>query len=172
MPRKINIVAYLGVGWAIIGITLVFVSAIVRLAPYAIEALRTGLSVGSWITLLVWCGFMLFTEGYKGFQKQFSPRFAARALYLINNPRPAHLLLAPLFCAGFIHTTSRRKLSVLLLSLGIVLLVVGVRHVTQPWRGIIDIGVIAGLLYGLATIYYLTIKAMITKSHAADPEVE
>jgi hypothetical protein len=172
MPRKINIVVYLGVGWAVIGLTLIFVSAMVRLVPHAIEALGAGLSFGSWIILLVWCAFMLFTEGYKGFQKQFSPRFAARALYLLNNPRPAYLLLAPLFCAGFICTTSKRKLSVLLLSLGIVLLVVGVRHIAQPWRGIIDIGVIIGLLYGLVTIYYLTIRAVITKNYAVDPEVK
>lgn len=172
MLRKIKIVSYLGVAWAVIGLTLVFISAIVRLTPHAIEALRAGLSFGNWIILLAWCGFMLFTEGYKGFQKQFSPRFAARALYLLNNPRLLHLLLAPLFCTGFIRTTRKRKMSIWLLSLGILLLVVGVRHIAQPWRGIIDTGVIVGLLYGMTTIYYLTIRAMITKRYVVDPEVK
>lgn len=172
MVRKIKTVKYLGVVWAVVGLTLIFTSVIVRLIPHFIEALRAGLSFGNWITLLVWCGFMLLSEGYKGFQKQLSPRFASRALYLYNNPHIPHLLLAPLFCIGFIYTTKKRKLSILILSLGILLLVVGVRHIAQPWRGIIDIGVIVGLLYGLASIYYSTIQTMITKSYSVDPEVE
>jgi hypothetical protein len=171
MVRRINTLRYFGVVWAVIGISLIFAYAIFRLTPHFTEALNAGFSFGNWITLLLWCVFMLLSEGYFGFQKQFSPRFAARALYLFNNPRPSHLLLAPIFCAGFINTTKRRKLSIWILSFGILLLVIGVKYIAQPWRGIIDIGVILGLLYGLVTIYYLTIKTMVEKKYLVDPEV-
>ncbi len=35
---------------------------------------------------------------------------------------------------------------------GIAVVVFGVRHVPQPWRGIIDAGVVVGLLIGLLSL--------------------
>lgn len=172
MARKTDTIKYLGVTWAVIGLTLVFVLAIIRLAPHAAEAFRSGLSLGTWVILLSWCSFMLITEGYMGFQKQFSPRFAARGLYLFNNPRLLHLILAPLFCIGYIHSTKKLKATVWLLSLGILVMVVGVKHVAQPWRGIIDAGVILGLAYGLATVYVSCLRVMLTKIYEVDPGVK
>lgn len=169
--KKINSIGYLGVAWAVIGLTLIFISAIIRIAPHPIEAIRSGLSFGEWVTLLIWCAFMLFAEGYRGFQKQFSPRFASRALYLFNNPYRSHLFFAPLFCIGYIYATRKRKLSAWLLSLGIIFLVVGVSHIAQPWRGIIDIGVIIGLVYGLVSVHYFCIRAIITHDSSVNPEV-
>lgn len=172
MLRKINTVEYLSVVWAVIGLTLIFSFAIIRLIPHSFEALRSDLSFGMLATLVVWCAFMLFAEGFRGFQKQFSPRFASRALYLFNNPHTNHLVLAPLFCIGYIHATRKRKLSAWLLTLGILVLVVGVRHIVQPWRGIIDTGVIIGLLYGLISVYFFVIRVMRTKEYIADPETK
>lgn len=114
---------------------------------------------------------MLYTEGFRGFQKKFSPRFASRALYLFNNPRTHHLILAPMFCMGYIHATRKRKLSAWLLTLGIIVLVVGVRQIAQPWRGIIDTGVIVGLVYGLLSVYYFVMCVMRSQKYIVDPEV-
>jgi len=171
MPKITHIGKYVGVAWAVIGLTLLFTSAIFRLLPHAIEALHSDLSFVNWIILLLWCGFMVFSEGYSGFQKQFSPRFASRALYLFNNPLPMHIVLAPLFCVGYIHATKKRMLTAWLVSLGIVLLVLVVRHVPQPWRGIIDTGVILGLTYGLLSVYSSCNRVMKTKKYATNPEV-
>ena len=172
MLRKINTIKYLGMFWAIIGLTLILTYAIVRLTPHSIEALRRGLSFIEWIILLVWCGFMLFAEGYKGFHKQFSPRFVSRALYLFKNPRLTYIVFAPLFCMGYIHSSLKRKLTAWILSLSIVVLVLGVKLIAQPWRGIIDVGVILGLMYGLASVYYWTARVIISKNYEVDPEVE
>src|SRR5688500_2585008 len=101
--------ASLGAAWAILCVTILFVSAIVRLAPRSLEALRSGLSFTELTILIVWCVYMLVTEGYMGFQRRLSPRFASRMLYLYKHPDVRRLLLAPLFCMGYIGSTMKRK---------------------------------------------------------------
>ena len=87
-----------------------------------------------------------------GFQRAFSPRVVARARWLRRHPRPLPALLAPLFCMGLFHATPKR----LRVSWGITLMVVGliagVRHLPAPWRGLVDAGVVVGLSWGTAAI--------------------
>ena len=63
----------LGAIWGTAGVTLLLLSAILRLAPRAQEALSGDLSILQWIAVIAWGAFMLFAEGYRGFQKKFSP---------------------------------------------------------------------------------------------------
>lgn len=174
MNHKLNsrLISYIGVIWAIFGLTLIFVPAIFRIIPYATEALKFGLSLHQWILLIIWCIFMLFTEGYRGFQKQFSPRVASRTLFLLKGkPRFVDILLAPLFCMGFFHATKRVIIANWSIASGVTLLVIIVRHFSQPWRGIIDMGVALGLSYGLITIYYFLYLALKTRKPVVDPEL-
>lgn len=171
MTKDRKIVARLSTAWAIIGLSALFIFAIFRLSPHSIEALRSGLSLNEWIFLVVWCLYMLFTEGYVGFQNQFSPRFASRMLYLLNHPRIARVLLAPLFCAGYIHTSTKRKRVIWLLTLGIICLIVGLKYLSQPWRGIIDTGVVLGLVYGLVSLHVSCMRVLISKKYEVDPEI-
>jgi len=48
---------------------------------------------------------MLYSEGYKGFQKGYSPRVAARGHYLRDHSTLLRAILAPLFCMGFFHSS-------------------------------------------------------------------
>lgn len=161
----------IGFLWGITGVSLILFTAIVRIAPYGLEAIRSSLSIRQWAVLFVWCLYMLITEGYKGFQKQFSPRVVARAMYLLDKPRTVDIILAPLFCMGYFHATKRRLVTTWILTLGIVLFVIIVRKFSQPWRGIIDLGVVLGLIYGLATIYYFLFRAIFRKDFDVDSEV-
>lgn len=172
LKSNTKIINYVAVVWAILGLSSIFIPAIFRIMPYATEILKAGLSVQQWAVLIVWCIFMLFTEGYRGFQKRFSPRVAARTLFLLNNkPRLGDVLLAPLFCMGFFHATRRVIIANWAIAGGVTLLVVIVRHFAQPWRGIIDMGVALGLSYGLITIYYFLYLALKTRKPAVDPEL-
>jgi hypothetical protein len=101
---------------------------------------------------------MVWAEGYKGFHRAFAPRVVVRASYLAANPRPLHVLLAPLFCMGYIHATPRRRLMSIALSGMIVSFVLAVRMLPQPWRGIIDVGVVAGLAVGVGSIIYYLLQ--------------
>lgn len=157
--------------WGVGGVVVMLARAVWNLTPYATEALNSGLSAGQWAFWVGWMGFMLYTEGYRGFQQRFSPRVASRAMYLAENPRPLHLLLAPIFCMGYFFATKKRKIVAWALTAGIVLLVVIIRMLEQPWRGIIDAGVVGGLSWGsLATLYY-GVQALVRGEVKVEPEV-
>ncbi len=103
--------------------------------------------------------YMSWAEGYKGFHLGFAPRVVARASYLRAHPRPLHVLLAPVFCMGYIHATRRRKLLSFGLTSMIICFVLIVRMLPQPWRGIVDAGVVTGLAQGIGSIlYFLGLK--------------
>lgn len=99
-----------------------------------------------------WTLFSMYAEGYRGFQRGFSPRVVARAFHLARNPRALWVMLAPLYAMGLVHATRRRLAISWTFVLAIVAVVVGVRHVPQPWRGIIDTGVVVGLVWGIVAI--------------------
>ena len=83
-----------------------------------------------------------------------------RANYLRDNPRWQHVLLAPAFCMGYIYATRRRQI----LSIGLTLLVMGfvviAKQLPQPWRGILDAGVVTGLTLGILSILYFLVNSL------------
>ncbi len=135
----------LGFAWGIGGIVLLLLYAVVRLGPMALELSALELQQIHWFALAVSVLYMAYAEGYKGFFLAFAPRVIARATYLQANPRPLHILLAPVFCMGYIYATRKRKLLSFGLTGMIVCFVLLVRLLPQPWRGIVDAGVVTGL---------------------------
>lgn len=128
--------------------------AVVRLGGIALELTAYTLDIWQLILMVVWLAYMLWAEGYKGFHRAFAPRVVARANYLAGHPRPLHVALAPLFCMGYIHATSKRRFLSIGLTLMILCFVLLVRLLPQPWRGIVDAGVVAGLMFGMASIVF------------------
>lgn len=144
----------LGFAWGIGGIVLLLLFAVVRLGPMALELSALELQQIHWFALAVSVLYMAYAEGYKGFFLAFAPRVIARATYLQAHPRPLHVLLAPVFCMGYIYATRKRKLLSFGLTGMIVCFVLLVRLLPQPWRGIVDAGVVTGLILGIASILY------------------
>ncbi len=161
----------LGAIWGIAGVFFLLGSAVYRLAPLALAPLAAPLRWYHWLALVASILFMAHAEGYRGFQQQFSPRVAARARYLRDHPRPLFVALAPFFCMGYFHATRRRQVVSLFLTAGIVVLVLAVRRVPQPWRGIIDAGVVTGLVWGLVSLAWFTIRAFTAETFDYSPEV-
>lgn len=162
---------YLAILWGLGGVFWIIGSAVFRLTPYVVEAFSDKLTLFQWLVTIGWSVFMLVGEGYRGFQKQFSPRVVARAKYLSENPKPLHVLLAPLFCMAFFHATKKRKIVTWCLTTGIIILILIVRQLPQPWRGIVDLGVILGLAYGLVWIVIFALKCFGGGKFDVDPEV-
>lgn len=156
--------------WGFVGIFLLLSSAIFRLAPMALDLPFAQLDVYHWGILLPWMAFMAYSEGYKGFQKNFSPRVAARIRYLKHHPTLVRTLLAPVFCMGFFYTTRKRKIVAFSLTGGIILLIILVHYIPQPWRGIIDAGVVLGLTWGLISMTIYSIQAMVRDHFHHSPE--
>ena len=114
---------------------------------------------------------MAYSEGYRGFQSGFSPRIAARCKYLRHHPNAVHVFLAPLFCIGYFHVLRRRQRYIIALTTAIIILILIVQRIDQPWRGIIDAGVVVGLSWGLITLFAFAIKAALADDFDYSPEV-
>lgn len=163
-------IGILGSIWGTIGVSALLGSAIYRLSFWAFEAINQGLSGFQWVVLIGWSIFMVVAEGYRGFQKKFSPRTAARIKYLRDQPDIVRSLLAPLFCMGFFHANKKTRIIAYCLTFGILILVCLVRMCPQPWRGIVDFGVVLGLSYGLISLLCFTFQAMTRKNYPHSPE--
>lgn len=138
--------------WGVGGVLLLCGRAVWALVPKVIQAFEhplTPLQIGA---ALGWMGFMAYFEGYRGFQKAFAPRVVARTQYLARNPTGLALLLAPMFAMGLIRATKKRLLVSWWLLIGVTFLVLMVRLLPQPWRGLIDAGVVLGLSWGCLAI--------------------
>ena len=94
-----------------------------------------------------------------------------RALHLGEHPRLLHVVLAPFFCTGLFHATRRRVIAMWILYGGLVALIVSVRQLSQPWRGMIDAGVVVGLTWGVIAILATYLRAMAGHVPAASPEL-
>lgn len=141
----------IGFIWGVGGVVLLLVDALVRLTPIAVEAFSQPLKRSHWYFLLSWTVGMVLVEGYRGFHTSFSPRVVARALYLLENPRWRDTLLAPFFCMSLYRTTRRRLVASWGMTAGIVSLILIVRSLSQPWRGLVDLGVVAALILGFVS---------------------
>lgn len=157
--------------WGILGVSLLIGSAIVRLTPKAWAALTAPLEWYHWAVLVPWLIFMLVSEGYRGFQQAFSPRVAARTRWLRQHPGCLRGILAPLFCMGFFGATPKRQIVAWCLTGGIIGLILLVSLLDQPWRGIVDSGVVAGLLWGLLSLWFFTAQALFQPEFSSDPEL-
>ena len=171
MAEQISAKRVVGATWGIIGVTLILSSAILRVSPKAADAFRVGLSPTQWIILVVWVVLMLVGEGYRGFQLNFAPRVAARMWYLSKHGSARDLWLAPLFCVGYYGASRRRIISSWSLTVVVTLIIVVVAHIAQPWRGIIDFGVAAGLIYGLICVFYSVWQTVRSKRYLVKPDV-
>jgi hypothetical protein len=146
-------------GWGILGVCASLITGLLRLSPRTLEALAMELDAAHWIFAVTWTVFMAYTEGYRGFQRRFSPTVVARAVHLTHEPRFLRVTLAPFFCMGFFHGTRKRVILSWSLTVGIICLVLFVHSLAQPWRGLIDLGVLVGLTWGMASIAVLAIRA-------------
>lgn len=140
--------------WALLGITALLGNAVLRLGATALATFDYPLVWYHYVIAIVWLIYMGYSEAYRGFYQNFSPRVAARLKFLRHNPTPLRAILAPLFCIGYFEIERRTKIVVYALTLMIVVLIIVVRQLSQPWRGIVDMGVSAGLAMGLLTLFY------------------
>ena len=147
---------HFGFAWGILGVIGILLFAVYRLTPMVLDLRDYPLGLLHWGALVLFVLYMAYAEGYRGFHQAFAPRVVVRADFLRRNSRPLLSLLAPLFCMGYFHATRRRMITSFALTSAIVALVLLVRLMPQPWRGIVDAGVVVGLLLGTGSIVYFT----------------
>lgn len=156
--------------WGLLGIFFLVGRALWRLTEIAIDAVMNyPLTYFQWGILGLWIVINAYAEGYKGFQKKFSPRTVARAWYLADNPTFLRVLLGPFFTMGFFDANRKTKITAYVVVILVSLLVVVVSGLPQPWRGIIDAGVVAGLIWGLLSVLVIFIRTCTSGYHHLDP---
>ena len=158
--------------WGTLGVVAIIGQAIYRLTPLALEPFVDGTASALHIAIAIgWTLTAMYSEGYKGFQKAFAPRVVARAVHLGRNPRPLFVALAPLYCFAFFHATRRRLIVAYCFLFGIIGLVLAVHQLDQPWRGVVDTGVVAGLAWGEIAILVFFARALKGHEMPVPPDV-
>ncbi len=157
------------VSWyAVSGIVALLSTAIVRLTPYALEALRADMSLFQMVAMVVSVVFLAYSEGYRGFQTRYSPRVVNRALNLGAESPSAWSVIAPLVAMGLVRARKRVLITSWAL-LGMIVLFIALLRITpQPWRGIVDAGVVVGLAWGTTSIVVLWGQALAGKFKPGD----
>lgn len=161
----------IGAFWGVTGTMLLLGFAVWRLTPIAVDIFQHELSLLHWTILIGNTLFMAYSEGYRGFQKGYSPRVAARCLHISKNPAMLNTLLAPLFVMGYFHTTRKRLIVTYSLTTMIVTFIIFIKYLDQPWRGIVDAGVVVGLVWGIISILYFMVLAFGPAKFSYSPEI-
>ncbi len=79
-----------------------------------------------------------------------------------DNPGVLNGLLAPLFCVGYFGAAKRTQMVIWIGTVLIVVAVILIRQVPQPWRGIADAGVVVGLSWGCVALALIGIRAFMS----------
>lgn len=151
--------------WGAGGVCYVLLKSVKRVAPIALEPIKAGTLTNFQVALYaVVCSYFAYAEGYKGFQKRFSPMVVARSMTLkpFQSTPFHHYLLAPFYSMGLFHATKKRMVVSWSMTLGIAAIVALVKRLPYPWRNIIDGGVVVGLTWGAISIMLNYIKAVFT----------
>jgi hypothetical protein len=152
--------------WGVVGVILLLANGVHRVLPHALEPLHSAQFL-PWWQLALYLGsiaFNAYMEGYRGFHLRVAPRVVQRAHELSERDNVYDTVLAPLYCASFYGAPVRTLVVRYLLLTLIVGVIVGMHYVPQPWRGIVDAGVVVGLGMGAASIAWTYYRSLM------DPE--
>eukprot|EP01039_Chlorochromonas_danica_P006540 gene6540-7214_t len=148
--------------WGVVQVVSILGNALKRLIPVAIEPLqKNDLVPFQWGLYAVWAIYMVYAEGYKAFQKKFSPMVVQRAFALIDHPHPLNILLAGPYCMGMFAASKKRMIVSWAVTAGVFSLVKIVKLLPYPYRAIVDGGVVLGLSWGALSMVALTAKALL-----------
>lgn len=141
--------------WGVLGVAAYLGYGVKKVVPIVVAGCGAIDRPWQWGFLAATLLFFAYVEGYKGFQKGFAPRVVSRA-WAVSERSPLaplwHKILAPAFCIGYFHGTKARVISSWSVTTIIFLVVVGVKRLANPYRAIIDAGVIVGLAWGVASV--------------------
>lgn len=140
--------------WSVLGVTALLLQAQVRLGQIAWEALSSGTLTPVQVGICtIWTIMNGYLEGYRGFHMRFVPRVLARAHHLATHPGAFPKILGPIYAMAYVRASKKAKYAAWGVTVAVLIAIVVVRRLPQPWRGIIDAGVVAGL--GLGTLSLL-----------------
>lgn len=158
--------------WGVGGAMALLSWGVARVWPHAWEPVLDGsLTAFHWALYAFMIVFNAWTEGYKTFQKSITPRVLARAQYVTDHPERVSALAIPFFVAGFFGMQRRALIVRYIVLAVIVAIIVGMRFVPQPWRGIVDAGVVVGLGWGVIAMGVGLVRMLMGWKPDSDPQL-
>eukprot|EP00569_Conticribra_weissflogii_P003713 CAMPEP_0171328722 /NCGR_PEP_ID=MMETSP0878-20121228/815_1 /TAXON_ID=67004 /ORGANISM="Thalassiosira weissflogii, Strain CCMP1336" /LENGTH=267 /DNA_ID=CAMNT_0011828591 /DNA_START=246 /DNA_END=1049 /DNA_ORIENTATION=+ len=154
--------------WGTCGVAYILIKAIKRVVPIALEPFMTGEGVVPLTNVqlaayILTCLWFAYVEGYKGFQRKFSPLVVSRSFTLQPSLSTIHhVILAPFYSMGLFHATRKRMIVSWSVSVGVTAIVAAVKRFPYPWRNIVDAGVVVGLTWGTVSILGGYIISLVT----------
>jgi len=103
---------------------------------------------------------MIVGKGYFALHRGFVPRVISRSEQIIKNGKLIDKIFAPLYCMGFFKAPRKRMIISYVMILFIVSFILSASRIPQPWRGIIDLGVVVGLSIGILSLLFSGIKEL------------
>ena len=161
----------LGAVWCVGGVVFVLSMGMYRISPAVLELSWGAMSVVERVGLLVFVALMLVGKGWFGLHRGFAPRVVIRARELAGEPRLLPVLLAPLVGMGLAFSSAKRLALGWGLIAAITVAVQIILRLPEPWRGIVDAGVIAGLGVGVLSLVWHALVAPLLRSDV-DPSVD
>jgi hypothetical protein len=151
--------------WAVGGVALLFVTAVVRLGARGVATMAGGLAPAEWLALIVITAVFVYGEGVRALQLKYLPRLLQRVAEVRAEPRVLPRVLAPLHALMLVYAPAATLVRAWAGSIAIVVAVVIVRGFAEPWRGIVDFAVAAALAW--ATVVLMAGAIRLLGPHAA-----
>ncbi len=137
--------------WTLLGVAVLFSSAVWRLGGRGVATLQDGLSPGHWLLVVLLTIVMVYGEGVVALQRRWVPRLIRRA-WAIRSESLIFKLLGPFYGLYLVGAPAKQLLRGWLGTAAIVTAILIVRSFADPWRGIVDFAVAAALTWGLFSI--------------------
>jgi hypothetical protein len=138
--------------WALLGIVVLLLFAVVRLGRNGLTTLQEGLRAEEWVALVGLTTLFVYAEGRRALQQRWVPQVIRRAAALRKQRALVYRILAPLYGMSLIGARPGIVMRAWAISGAIVVAALVVRAFPEPWRGITDLAVAAALAWGLAAI--------------------
>lgn len=144
--------------WAVLGVFVVLLQAMVALGARAVATVAAGLAPLEWAALAALTAVFVYGEGARAIGARWVPHVLERARRVAEHRRPVYVALAPLYAMGLVGGTWREGLIAWAGVAAVVGAVLIVRAFPQPWRGITDFAVAAALGWGAAVLLFRALR--------------
>lgn len=138
--------------WGAAGVCFLFVFAVLRLGTRGIGTIQGGLGGLEWAALITLTVIFAYGEGYRALVRQWVPGLFRRLGRLRKESNVVLRLLAPAYALALITPDGGQRLRAWLGTGAIVVAIIVVSRLPDPWRGIVDFAVAVALLIGLIDI--------------------
>lgn len=153
--------------WALAGLVLLLGRASVSLLAKGYREILAppALAPLEWAGLIAIVALFVWGEGWMALHRRWAPRVAGRIRSLGGETGAVSVLLAPLHALGLVGAERRTVARSWGAAAAIVVAVVVVRQLAQPWQGMIKLGVAGALAIGVVS---LAVRVVETGLNAAE----